>query len=57
MSKFCYLLSIILFLANIFGLISISWLIVFLPVLLLWLINIVVFFTVLLIAIGVNATK
>lgn len=57
MSKFFYILSIILLIAKLFGLISISWLIVFLPVLLLWLINIVVFFTVLLIAIGVNATK
>ena len=57
MSKFFYILSIILLIAKLFGLISISWLIVFLPVVLLWLINIVVFFTVLLIAIGVNATK
>lgn len=57
MSKYCYLLSVILFLANIFGLINISWITVFLPVLLLWLINIIVFFTVLLIAIGVNASK
>ena len=57
MSKFFYILSIILLIAKLFGLISISWLIVFLPVLLLWLINIVVFFTVLLIAIGVNASK
>ena len=57
MSKFFYILSIILLIAKLIGLISISWLIVFLPVLLLWLINIVVFFTVLLIAIGVNASK
>lgn len=57
MSKFFYILSIILLIAKLFGLISISWLAVFLPVVLLWVVNIVVFFTVLLIAIGVNATK
>ena len=57
MSKFCYLLSIILFLANIFGLINISLFTVFFPIFLLWLIKIVVLLTIVLIAVSLEDIK